>query len=199
MDRRSRLGEIFRPSEPRCADGTSGAQSERPRGVEADPALSGSGTDGRRGSECTERRDAAGQSSFTVVIEHPAGRSGSRTGTARASLLPIRRRLQHLCPKRSGRTEGQAVDHGVSGAKAEVEGQCGQERSGATVGAEVPGLQHDVAQETEAQDRIAKAAGAWRRKSVSRYGAAVGRACSKSSRGSIPSCGAGWPTSDSPK
>ena len=47
--------------------------------------------------------------------------------------------------------------------------------------------------------RIAKAAGVWRRKSVSRYGAVVGRACSKSSRGSIPSCGVGWPTSDSPK
>ena len=32
-----------------------------------------------------------------------------------------------------------------------------------------------------------------------RYNAVVGRACSKSSRGSIPSCGVGWPTSDSPK
>ena len=31
-------------------------------------------------------------------------------------------------------------NHGVSGAKAEVEGQCSQKRSGATVGAEVPGL-----------------------------------------------------------
>ncbi len=49
-----------------------------------------------------------------------------------------------------------ASDHGVSGAATEVEGQCGQERSGAAVAAEVPGLQHDVAQETEAEDRGAK-------------------------------------------
>ena len=61
------------------------------------------------------------------------------------------------------RRAGQRVmqgDHGVSGAATEVEGQCGQERGGATVGAEVPGLQHNVAQETEAKDRAPKAASA---------------------------------------
>jgi RNA-directed DNA polymerase len=67
MDRGSGLGEIFRPSESRCAYGTGGTQGERPRGVEADPALSGSGNDGRWDSDCTERRDAAGQSSFPLL------------------------------------------------------------------------------------------------------------------------------------
>ncbi len=44
-----------------------GRQGERPRGVEADPALSGSGNDGRRDNGCTERRDASGRSSFPLL------------------------------------------------------------------------------------------------------------------------------------
>src|ERR1017187_4927991 len=55
-----------------------------------------------------------------------------------------------------GRGADDAGDHGVSGAEAEVESQCLQERGGAAVGAEVPGLQHDVAQEAEAEDRTTK-------------------------------------------
>ena len=43
-------------------------------------------------------------------------------------------------------------DHGVSGAATETAGQCGQERSGASVAAEVSGLQHDLAPEAEAED-----------------------------------------------
>ena len=69
-----------------------------------------------------------------------------------------------------------ASGHGVSGAKAEVEGQCGQERGGAPVGAEVPGLQHDVAQETEAEDRATKSCSGWRRKSARRCGRRVAEA-----------------------
>src|ERR1035437_2055796 len=47
-----RSGEVLRPSEPRRADGTGGAAGEGQTGGEADPALFGSGTDGRRGGEC---------------------------------------------------------------------------------------------------------------------------------------------------
>jgi group II intron reverse transcriptase/maturase len=57
--------------------------------------------------------------------------------------------------KRTGERVMQA-GHGVSGAETEVEGQRVQERGGAPVGAEVPGLQHDVAPETEAEDRATK-------------------------------------------
>jgi len=85
--------------------------------------------------------------------QYPAGRSGPGTGAARASLLPLRRRLQHLCREPADRRAGDERNHGVSGAETEAEGQRQQERRGAAVGAEVPGLQHDVAQQTEAQDR----------------------------------------------
>jgi len=88
-----------------------------------------------------------------TAVKHPADRSGPRTGEARASLLPLRRRLQRVCRKPAEWTAGDEGDHGVSGAKTETESQCGQERGGAAVAAEVPGLQHDVAQETEAEDR----------------------------------------------
>jgi hypothetical protein len=57
--------------------------------------------------------------------------------------------------KRAGERVMQA-SHSVSGAETEVESQRVQERSGAAVGAEVPWLQHDVAQETEAEDRATK-------------------------------------------
>jgi hypothetical protein len=68
--------------------------------------------------------------------------------------------------KAIGQDRGQAVHRGVSGAKTKVEGQCGQERSGTTVGGEVPGLQHDVAQETKAQDRIAESPTPGREKAI---------------------------------
>ena len=57
--------------------------------------------------------------------------------------------------KRAAERVMQAITS-VSGTETEVEGQCVQERSGETVGAEVPWLQHDVAQETETEDSASK-------------------------------------------
>ena len=96
----------------------------------------------------TSMRDggnAARRPAVAAAVEHPAGRSGPCPGTARAQLLPLCGRLQHLRWQQAVRGAGDASDHGVSGAAIEVTGQRGQERSGASVGAEVPGLQHNVA------------------------------------------------------
>ena len=74
--------------------------------------------------------------------------------------------------KRAGERVMQAVTAFLE-RQTEVEGQCVQERGGAAVGAEVPWLQHDVAQETEAEDRATVAASGWRRKSARRCGRRV--------------------------
>jgi len=58
-----------------------------------------------------------------AAIEHSADRSGPGTGEARTSLLPLCRRLQHLCRQRAERAAGDGGDHGVSGAPTEAEGQ----------------------------------------------------------------------------
>lgn len=70
-----------------------------------------------------------------------------------SAAMRIRRGGQHLRRQPAGRRAGDANGHGVSGAETEVEGQCGQERGGPSVAAEVPRLQHDMAQETKAEDR----------------------------------------------
>ena len=61
-------------------------------------------------------------------------RSGPGTGKARAWLLPLCGRLQHLCRKQAKRRAGDDGGHGVSGAQTETESQCGQERGGAVRG-----------------------------------------------------------------
>jgi hypothetical protein len=58
-----------------------------------------------------------------AAIEHSADRCGPGTGEARTSLLPLSRRLQHLCRQRAERAAGDGGDHGVSGAPTEAEGQ----------------------------------------------------------------------------
>src|SRR5487761_57596 len=153
MGRGPGLGKVLRPCQPRCTDGAGGAEGEGRKGAEANPALSGGGTDGRRGDQCANRRDAARRTAVTTVIEHPADRSGPRTGKAWTLLLPLCRRLQYLCRKPAERTAGDGRDHCVSGAQAETQGECRQERSGTTVAAEVSGLQCHVASEAEAEDR----------------------------------------------
>src|SRR4029077_12145682 len=70
-----------------------------------------------------------------------------------APLLSLRGRLQCICRKPAERAAGDGRDHCVSGAKAETQGECRQERSGTTVAAEVSGLQCHVAPETEAENR----------------------------------------------
>jgi RNA-directed DNA polymerase len=72
------LEKFFEPGKPRCADGTGRAQGGRWTGIEADPALSGrsgSGNDGRRGSEHADGGYASGRSAVPNVIEYSARRS----------------------------------------------------------------------------------------------------------------------------
>jgi hypothetical protein len=69
------LEKFFDRVNPRCADGTGGAQGGRWTGIEADSALSGSGNDGRRGSEHADRGYASGRSAVPTVIEYSARRS----------------------------------------------------------------------------------------------------------------------------
>src|SRR3974390_3392672 len=120
------LGEVLRPGEPRRADGTGGAQGRRQTGTEADPALSASRSDGRRRGERTHRGHPARRTVVPAAVEYSADRSGPGTGETRASLLPLRRRLQHLCRQPAERTAGDGGGHGVSGAATEVEGQRGK-------------------------------------------------------------------------
>src|SRR4029077_8246214 len=153
MGRGLGLGKVLRPRQPRCADGTSGAEGEGRTGAEANPALSGSGNDGRRGDQCANRRDAARRTTVATVIKHSADRPGPRTGKTWAPLLPLCGRRQGRCRKPAERAAGDGREHCISGAKAETQGERRQERSGTTVAAEVSGLQCHVAPETEAENR----------------------------------------------
>jgi hypothetical protein len=69
MGRGSGLRKVLRSCESRCADGARGTQGKGRTGQQADPTLSGSGTDGRRGSECAERRDAARRPSLSATLK----------------------------------------------------------------------------------------------------------------------------------
>src|ERR1700747_3297448 len=140
MGRGFGLGKVLRPRQPRCTDGASGAEGEGRTGAEANPTLSGSGIDGRR-------------TTVTAAIKHLAARSGPRTGKTWTPLLPLCGRLQYICRKPAERAAGDGRGHCVSGAKAETQSECRQERSGTTVAAEVSGLQCHVAPETETENR----------------------------------------------
>src|SRR5215469_9294031 len=76
MGRGPGLGKVLRPSEPRGADGTSGAQGGGQTGVEGDPALSGSRADGRRSGERRHRGHPARRTVVPAAVEHSADRSG---------------------------------------------------------------------------------------------------------------------------
>src|SRR5262249_43883877 len=115
------------------------------RVLKRDPALSGSGTEGRRSGKRTPRGHPARRTVVPAAVEHSADRSGPGTGQARASLRPLCRRLQYLRRQRAERTAGDGGDHGVLGTATEAEGQRREERGGATVAAEVSGLLDDVA------------------------------------------------------
>ena len=88
-----------------------------------------------------------------AAVQHPAHRTGPGTGTTRARVLPVCGRLQHLCREPTGGRGAVAPSDRVSGRAAQAQGESCQERGGAAVAAEVPGLQHDVAQGTEAAHR----------------------------------------------
>ena len=77
-----------------------GRKVEDEAGVETDPALSGSGHDGRRGSEHADGGHASGQSSLPTVIEILFSINLTvNWSEERASSSSVCGRLQHLCPK----------------------------------------------------------------------------------------------------
>ena len=69
------------------------------------------------------RGHAARRAAVAAAVQHPADRTGPGTGTTRARVLPLRRRLQHLCRKRTGRGEAAAKSDRVSGRAAEAHGE----------------------------------------------------------------------------
>jgi site-specific DNA recombinase len=91
-------------------------------------------------------------SAQSAAVEYPADGTGSGTGTPWPRLLPLCRRLQHLRQEQDGGGAGHGEHHPVSGGHAQAHGQYGQERGRASVGEDVSGLQHDVAQGPETED-----------------------------------------------
>ncbi len=71
-----------------------------------------------------------------------ARRPRQGTGPTGSPLLPLRRRLQHLCSQPPCRRTGHGLGQPVPDQEAAAEGQRGEECGGATGGAEVPGVQH---------------------------------------------------------
>jgi hypothetical protein len=96
-------GEILRPCEPRCAHAPGGQADRRQARPEIDPPLPASGPDGRRGRDSEDTGHAARRAVVAAAVEHPADRSGPRTGAARTGLLPVRGRLRTSMCRASGR------------------------------------------------------------------------------------------------
>ena len=74
------------------------------------------------------------------AVEPRAGRSGPGAGATRPSIRTLRRRLQHLCPKRAGGEAGDGECGQLHHEEAQAEGERREERGGQAVGAEVSGL-----------------------------------------------------------
>jgi len=118
-----RPGQVIRPSEPRQADGASGAGGERRAGAGADTEVLGVWGDGQRGGDGHGGRDAARWATVAVASQHHFGRPGQRVGEARAPVRTLRRRLQHLREKQTGGRAGEAEHSAVSGREVEPESQ----------------------------------------------------------------------------
>jgi hypothetical protein len=99
--------------------------------------------------------DATRRPAFTVAVEHFAERPGSRAGTARASVLPVRGRLQCLCAQPSGGRTRDGADNSVCGEQAAAASQSRQKCLCPALATQVPRLQHDGA-EADAGEHCAR-------------------------------------------
>ncbi len=75
--------------------------------------------------------------------------SCSESSSSKPRVLPLRGRLQHLMSRANKRVGAAAKSDRAPKRAAQAQGECGQERGGAAVAAEVSGLQPDVAPEAE--------------------------------------------------
>src|ERR1019366_2013319 len=71
---------------------------------------------------------------------HIAGRLGQGTGEAGPLVLPVRRRLQHLCEVRNGRATSDGQRDRVPGKATQAQSEPPKERGGPCAGTQVPGL-----------------------------------------------------------
>jgi site-specific DNA recombinase len=84
---------------------------------------------------------------LAVAGQYLPGRAGPRTGTTRTGIQPVCGRLQHLREQPSGGRTSISRRHRMDQATPPVGSQRGQERGGATVGTEVPGISHQPGRE----------------------------------------------------
>src|SRR5262249_40054741 len=83
-------------------------------------------------------RDATGRPVVAAVEQHHARRAGQGARTARASLRSVRRRLQRVCADAGRWRTGDGLAGTVPPRAVAAEGEPGEERGGATLGAQVP-------------------------------------------------------------
>ena len=89
-------GKVLRPGEPRHPDVAAGSPDRRQTSSEDRASLPASGHDAGRRLHRAKRRGRRKGAAVAAVGEPASGRLGQGAGTAWASLLPVRGRLQHL-------------------------------------------------------------------------------------------------------
>ena len=77
-------------------------------------------------------------SAVTAVVQYSTHGPGPGVGIAWLGILPIRRRLQHLCTQPSGGRKSDERDQGLSREDLAPANQLGQKRGGAALGTKVP-------------------------------------------------------------
>ena len=98
--------------------------------------------DGGGGGGTQRGGHAARRAAVSVAGEPLPGCAGSGTGEPRAELLPLCRRLQHLCGQRGGGEASVGGDRGLDREASAFASEPCQERGREALGAEVSGVSH---------------------------------------------------------
>ena len=107
----------------------------------SDPPLLAGGNDGGRAGVAAHGGHAARRAALAAAVQHPARRVGPGTGATRASLRPLRRRLQRVCAVEGGGRASAGIAGALSREATPAAGESREERRGTAVEAEVSGLQ----------------------------------------------------------
>jgi len=100
----------------------------RQAGIAADPPLPASWIAVGRGGDGAPGGDAARRAALAALVEHPARRPRQGAGAARSRVLPLCRRLQHLCAVAACRRAADGWADPLPGRASAAGGQPRQER-----------------------------------------------------------------------
>ena len=139
---RSRSRKILRSSQSRCPDGARRGTGRRQARAQTHPGVPQRRGDGGRSGPSGGRGHAARRPAFAASEQPRARRSRQGADPPGPALLPIRRRLQHLCSQSPRRRTGDGLGEPVPDQQAQAQGQRGEKRGGPPGGTEVPRLQH---------------------------------------------------------